>query len=102
MAVWLVDLDAPVLDEAFQQLNALLQHVVPGVVAGVDQVQGFTRYPLLKQGCRWVLMAEQSRHGLFEAAAEEHGSPGIFFLPAIEIAMAVTARAGQVLGDLGV
>jgi hypothetical protein len=36
---------------------------------------------------------------LFEAAAEQHGGPDIFLLPAIEIAMAITARAGQVLGD---
>ncbi len=47
-------------------------------------------------------MTEQSGYGLFEAAAEKHGGPDIFFLPAIEIAMAITARAGQVLGDLGV
>src|ERR1039458_7077398 len=47
-------------------------------------------------------MTEQSRYGLFEAATKEHGSAGVFFLPAIQIAMAVTAGAGQVLGDLGV
>src|SRR5208283_2711222 len=49
-----------------------------------------------------IFVAEQSRHRLFEAAAEEHGGSDIFFLPAIEIAMAITARASQVLGDLGV
>src|SRR5664280_523877 len=33
MAVGLANLDAAVLDEALEQLNALLEHVVPGVVA---------------------------------------------------------------------
>src|ERR1019366_6221735 len=102
MAVRLVNLDAPVLHEALEQLNALLKHVVPGVVARVRQLQVLTRCPLLKQNGRWIFATEQSRHRLFEAAAEEHGGANILLLPAIEVAMAVTARAGQVLGDLGV
>src|SRR5271166_4396172 len=102
MAAWLADLDAPVLGEALEQLNALVEHVVPGVVTRVDQLQVLTRSPLLEQDCRRVFVAEQSRHSLFEAAAEKHGGPDIFFLPAIQIAMAITAGAGQVLGDLRV
>src|ERR1019366_3580481 len=102
MAQRLVNLDAAVLGEALEQLNSLLQHVVPGVVARVRQLQVLTRRPLLKQDCRWIFATEQSRHRLLEAAAEKHGGAGVFFLPAIEVAMAVTARAGQVLGDLGV
>src|ERR1022692_3333091 len=35
MAVRLVNLDAAVLDETLEQLNALLEHVVPGVVSGI-------------------------------------------------------------------
>ena len=102
MAVRLVNLDAAVLGEALEQLNALLEHVVPGVVARVGQLQVLTRRPLLEQDCRWIFVTEQSRHRLLEAAAEKHGGANIFLLPAIEIAMAVTARAGQVLGNLGV
>src|ERR1039458_9056885 len=102
MAVWLVNLNAPILGETLEQLNALLEHVVPGVVARVGQLQVLTWRPLLKQDSRRIFVAEQSRHRLFEAAAEKHGGAGVFFLPAIEIAVAITARAGQVLGDLGV
>src|ERR1035438_6006216 len=102
MAVGLVNLDAPVLDEALKQLNALLKHVVPGVVARVGQLQVLTRRPLLEEDGRGILATEQGRHRLFEAAAEEHGGPDVFLLPAIQIAMPVAARAGQVLGDLGV
>src|ERR1035441_4283801 len=102
MAVRRLNLDAPILDEAIEQLNALLKHVVPGVVSRVGQVHVLAWCPLLKQDSRWILATEQSRHRLFEAAAEEHGGPDVFLLPAIEIAMAITARAGQVLGNLGV
>src|ERR1039458_9521848 len=102
MAVWLVNLDAAVLDETLDQLNALLEHVVPGVVSGIGQSQVLAWRPLLKQDGRWIFATEQSRHRLFEAAAKKHGGAGVFFLPAVEIAMAVTARAGQVLGNLGV
>src|SRR5664280_2119230 len=102
MTVRLVNLDAPVLDEALKQLDALLKHVVPGVVARVGQLQFLTRRPLLEEDSRWIFVTEQGRHCLFEAAAEKHGGSGVFFLPAIEVAMAITARAGQVLGNLGV
>ncbi len=47
-------------------------------------------------------MTEQGGHCLFEGTAEQHGGPEVFLLPAIEVAVAVTARAGQILGNLGV
>src|SRR5664280_3120822 len=102
MTVRLVNLDAPVLDETLKQLNALPKHVVPGVVSGVGQLQVLTRCPLLKQNGRWIFATEQGRHSLLEAAAKEHGGPDVFLLPAIEVAVAVAPRAGQVLGNLGV
>ncbi len=34
MAMRLFNLDAAVLDEAFEQLNTLLKHLVPGVISG--------------------------------------------------------------------
>jgi len=58
--------------------------------------------PTAQTGQARIFATEQSRHRLFEAAAEKHSSANIFLLPAIQIAMAITARAGQVLGDLGV
>ena len=58
--------------------------------------------PLLEQDYRWIFVAEQGRHRLLEAATEQHGGANVLLLPAIEVAMAVTARAGQVLRDLGV
>ncbi len=66
------------------------------------KLQVLARCPLLEQNCRWIFVTEQSRHRLLEAAAEKHGGANIFLLPAIQIAMAVAAGAGQVLGNLGV
>src|SRR5271166_6609709 len=68
----------------------------------VRQIQVFAGCPLFEQRSRWVFVTKQGSQCLFEAAAEEHGGAGVFLLPAIEVAMAITARAGQVLGDLGV
>ena len=39
---------------------------------------------------------------LFESASKEHGGPGILFLPAIEIAMAIAPGTSQIVADLGV
>src|SRR5664279_183856 len=58
MAQRLVNLDAAVLGEALEQLNSLPEHVVPGVVARVGQLQVLTRCPLLKQNDRWIFVTE--------------------------------------------
>src|SRR4029077_6646072 len=34
--------------------------------------------------------------------AEQHRCPGVFLLPAVEVAMLVAARTGQILTDLGI
>ena len=77
MAVRLVNLDAALLGEALQQLNALPEHVVPGVASRIGQLQMLTRRPLLKQNRCWIFVSEQSRHRLLEAAAEKHGGPNL-------------------------
>src|SRR5437879_8184681 len=61
-----------------------------------------TEFPFLKQGSRRVLAQKEGGQSPFKGATEEHGCPGVFFLPAIEIAMTVASRAGQVLADLGI
>src|SRR2546428_6401999 len=58
--------------------------------------------PFLKQGSRCVLPQEIRSQSPFKGPPEEHGCPGVFLLPAIEITMAVATRAGQVLADLRV
>src|SRR2546427_11830148 len=58
--------------------------------------------PFLKQGSRRVLPQKEGGQSAFKGASEEHGGPDVFLLPAIEIAMTVAPRAGQVLTDLGI
>src|SRR5207245_9681494 len=60
------------------------------------------RLPLLEQGRRRVLLEKVRGQWSFKGAAEEHGCPRVFLLPAIQIAMTVAARTGQVLADLGI
>src|SRR5437763_12641028 len=61
-----------------------------------------TGLPFLKQGSRRILPQKEGGQSSFKGAPEEHGRPGVFLLPAIEIAMTVASRAGQVLADLGI
>src|ERR1035441_1103687 len=61
-----------------------------------------TSRPLRKEHCSRIFTAKKGSQGSLEGATEEHRSPGIFFLPAIEIAMPIAARASKVLADLGV
>src|ERR1039458_4600558 len=93
--------DAAVLGEALEQLDALLQHPVPGVVARVGQAHVLANGPLLEQHSRRVFTAKKSGDGLFERSAKEHGRARVFLLPTIKIAMPVTARATKILADLG-
>src|SRR6266481_2099053 len=98
----LTDANAIVLSKALKQLNALLEHAIPCVVARVGQVHIFAQAPLLEEDSRRVFVLKKGSNGLFEGSAKEHGSAGIFFLPTIEIAVPVTARAAEILADLSV
>ena len=62
----------------------------------------FVRRPLAEEDVARIFAAKVGAQGLFEGAAKEHGCTGVLFLPAIEVAMAITPRAGQVLTDLGI
>jgi hypothetical protein len=96
----LTDANAIVLSKALKQLDALLQHAIPRVIARVGQVHVFAQAPLLEENGRRVFVAKKGGDGLFEGTAKEHGSAGIFFLPTIQIAVPVTARTAEVRADL--
>src|SRR5208283_679619 len=85
-----------------EQLDALLQHAVPGVVARVGQAHVLAQAPLLEQHSRRVFTAKQGGNGLLEGSTKEHGGASVFLLPAVEVAVPVTAGAAKVLADLGV
>src|ERR1019366_426088 len=93
--------NAAVLSEALEQLDALLQHPVPGVVARVGQTHVPTYAPLLEQHSRRVFPAKKGGDGLFKGSTEKHGGTSVFLLPTIEVAVPVPARTAKVLADLG-
>src|SRR5208283_5059447 len=94
--------NAAVLGESLEQLDALLQHAVPGVVARVGQTHILAHAPLLEQHSRRVFTAKKGGDGLFEGSAKKHGGARVFFLPSVEVTVPVTARTAKVLADLGV
>src|SRR5207237_6369311 len=102
VAPGLANAHAILLAEAVEQLNALLEHAVPAVAMRVFELLILTELPFLKQGSRRVLPEKVGGQSPFKGAPEEHGCPGVFFLPAIQITMTVAARTGQVLAYLGV
>src|SRR5438309_6231119 len=80
----------------------LLEHGIPAVALRVLKLLILRELPFLKQGSRRVLAQKEGGQSAFKGAPEEHGGPGVFLLPAIEITMTITARAGEVLAELGV
>src|ERR1019366_10002933 len=47
-------------------------------------------------------MPEESTKRILEGSTEQHGSASVLLLPAIEVVVAITAGAGEVLAYLGV
>src|SRR5579863_1051853 len=58
--------------------------------------------PFAKQHSGSILAQKVGSDGTLKGPPEKHGGPRIFFLPAIEIAMSIAPRAGQILADLRV
>src|SRR5439155_27179457 len=102
IAARLANPNAILLAEAVEQLNALLEHAIPAIAMRVLELLILIELPFLKQGSRCVLLEKEGGQSAFKGATKEHGCPGVFLLPAIEIAMTVAAWAGQVLAYLGV
>src|ERR1039457_2114887 len=56
--------------------------------------------PLRKQYRSGIFPAKERTQGLFECAPEQHRRPCVLLLPAVEIAIPIPPRAGEVLADL--
>ena len=98
----LTDADAVVLGKAIKQLHAGLQHAVPAIPLGIVEAGVPVRRPFPVEHRGGILSLKVSRHGLLKGPPKQHGRPGVFLFPAVEVAMLVAARAGQVLADLGI
>jgi hypothetical protein len=99
VAPGLANAHAIILAEAVEQLNALLEHAIPAIAMRVFELLILKKLPFLKQHVSRVLAQKEGGQSAFESASEEHGCPGIFLLPAIQITMTAAARAGEILAD---
>src|SRR2546425_7095658 len=73
----LANAHAILLAEAVEQLNALLEHAIPGIALRVLELLILIELPFLKQHSRRVLPQKEGGQSAFESAPEEHGCPGV-------------------------
>jgi hypothetical protein len=100
VAAGLPNTNAIILAKAIQELNALLQHAVPGVAVRVLQALVLASSPFTEQDRSRVFAKEVSSERLFKSATEEHGGPRVLLLPAVEVAMAIASGTDEVGTDL--
>src|SRR5205085_2284107 len=96
------DPDAVILDETLEQVDALVQHRVPSVRTGVVERQIAILRPFIEQRLTAIFAVEESSQCSFECPTEEHASVSFFLLPPIDVPVLVSARAAEVLRNLGV
>src|SRR5271157_5088262 len=81
-------------------MNSLVVEPVPRVLLAVLEWGVPILLPLLEKDDRAILFSEIGGQGGLKASPEDHGGPGIFLPPAIEVAVAVASWAAQILGEL--
>src|SRR5208282_861912 len=98
----LPDVDPIFLRELVKKMDSLMERLIPGMALGVIERRIPVGSPFLEQGGCGILAMKVGGQGLFEAPAEDHRGPGILLPPSVEVAIAIAARAAQVLADLRV
>src|ERR1700722_12707392 len=102
VAARLTDANPIVLGKAVEQLHPRLQHAIPAIPLGIVNAAVPMDDPFPVEHRGGILPLEVGCYGLLKCPTKQHGCPGVFLFPAIEIAMLVAARTGQILADLGV
>src|SRR6266852_4366068 len=83
-------------------MDPLVEKAVPGFAFAEFKRSIAVRIPFLEKHRSAILLTKEGTQSLFKAAAEDHGCPGLFFPPAIQVTVTIAARAAQVLTDLRV
>src|SRR6266851_4391629 len=83
-------------------MDPLVEEAVPGLSSAVFKWSIAVRIPFLEKHSGAILLTKVGTKSLFKAATEDHRCPGLFFLPAIQIPVAVAARAAKILANLRV
>src|SRR5260370_113875 len=81
-------------------MDPLVEEAVPGLSFAECKRSIAVRIPFLEKHSSAILLTKVGTKSLFKTATEDHRCPGFFFLPAIQITVAIATRAAQVLTDL--
>src|SRR5712692_1241445 len=83
-------------------MDSLVEETVPGLSLAEFKGSIAVCIPFLEKHGSAILLTKIGTQSFFKAATEDHRCPGLFFSPAIQITVAIAARATQVLTDLRV
>src|SRR5947209_10480378 len=72
VAPGIADRDAAILDKALEQVDAFMQHRVPGIPAGVIENEIAVPGPFIEQRLTTVLAPEEGAYSRFKSPPEEH------------------------------
>src|SRR5713226_10604769 len=83
-------------------MDSLMEETVPGLSFAVFKRSIAVCLPFLEKHSSAILSTKVGTQSFFKTATEDHRCPGLFFPPAIQVPVAIAARAAQVLTDLRV
>src|SRR5882762_10149077 len=83
-------------------MDSLVEDVIPGLSFAVFKRTIAVYIPFLEKDSSAILLSKVGAQSFLKAATEDHRCPCLFFPPSIQIAVAIAARAAQVLADLRV
>ena len=89
-------MDAIILREPLEKVNALVYHAIPGLSLFIGKRSIAVNAPLLEQCCAAIATAEIRAEGLFETAAKAHSRACFLFAPTIEIAETISELTANV------
>src|SRR6266404_3423516 len=83
-------------------MDPLVEEVVPGLSFAVFKRSITVRFPFLEKRSSAIVLTKVGAESFLKAAPEDHRCPRLLFPPPIQVAVAIAARAAQVLTDLRV
>src|SRR5260370_14775748 len=83
-------------------MDSLVEEAIPGLSFAVFKWSIAVRFPFLEKHSSAILLTKVGTKSFFKAATEDHRCPCLFFLPAIQITVAIATRAAKILANLRV
>src|SRR5258707_15858716 len=83
-------------------MDSLVKEPIPGFPFSIFERNIAVCIPFFEKCSSAILLTEIGTQNFFKAAAKDHRCPCFSFLPAIQEAIAIAARAAKILADLRV